>query len=322
MIRRALLLSSRCDRRPSQLTTNEKLPPTSFFLRPIERTSVECPGTDRALPASAARSFAGFAALFDEKSPPTDAGAKQKGGGGDKGKGGGDESVSVLYFWDNGTVPHDFPCEADDPSVIRFEEPFSMDDVGRHFAKEYNFAPDATYEYWKVGRGRPRWRELTDATQLVEARGKKAKSRNKPIWIRMDDDRDVEEYEGEVYDEDEDYDEDRAYERKHGEGKDAEDRIIFGVKGTIRVLVNKLKYANISVLPTEGEGVPTLRKGDGTIMRTRDYVLREAKRDRPLQDVLLRQVGGLDHIVQCLHLEFVWEQDNGDSEIPDAKYNG
>jgi hypothetical protein len=47
---------------------------------------------------------------------------------------------------------------------------------------------------------------------------------------------------------------------------------------------------------------------------TKSLILEKAQNDPTLRDVLISQIGALDHIAQCLHFEFVWNR----SDLPDS----
>jgi hypothetical protein len=54
-----------------------------------------------------------------------------------------------------------------------------------------------------------------------------------------------------------------------------------------------------------------LKSKSGEVMSTKDYILKQSLTDVNLQEALVSKIGCLDHIVQCIHFQFLWnEADN------------
>ena len=51
----------------------------------------------------------------------------------------------------------------------------------------------------------------------------------------------------------------------------------------------------------------TLQKAStGETISTKEYILKKASEEEELLSLLVDNVGALDHVIQCLHIDYVW----------------
>jgi hypothetical protein len=76
------------------------------------------------------------------------------------------------------------------------------------------------------------------------------------------------------------------------------------LKHTVERLVGNLKDARYERAPND-----SVKDHTGVTTTTRDWVLAQAARDTELRTVLLSQPRALKHIVQCLHFDLLWNNE-------------
>jgi hypothetical protein len=77
-----------------------------------------------------------------------------------------------------------------------------------------------------------------------------------------------------------------------------------GMALSIHLLVDELKGGGY-----ERADKYSMRSADGAVIPTKDWVLAAASEKQSLAELLLEQTGALRHIVECLHYDMLWRED-------------
>jgi len=180
--------------------------------------------------------------------------------------------------------PYDLEEEPEDYNSVKFNKPpTSMKDIQSKLEEMAD--PDELeegLEFYSNGE----WKKLTDPSQL--------KGQNIPIRVPSMYE-EVDESMVDDYGEDDDLDYDGGDDLDYDGGE---------LSSTIRELVKTLKSEGYTRSTDQLE----LKSKDGGQISTKEWVLNQANGNGFFQGMLLSKVGGLDHIVQCLHFDFLWEQ--------------
>jgi hypothetical protein len=201
---------------------------------------------------------------------------KEGGGGGKEG------AIKVMLFNDNEDEYFEKPVKDMKDLIEKVAKGY---DVDKQEILDGNFT-------LQVGEPFGLWENLKTFNQVKE------KQEDIPVpHIRLEelsyeDDEDDDDYMGDDKDYMGDDDEDDIAE-KYGHTIDA----------VIRDLIVELRKAGWS-RPDAG----LLKKENGEELAARDYILQSSKEDELLKDILVSRVGAMDHILQCLEYEFLWEE--------------
>ena len=103
-------------------------------------------------------------------------------------------------------------------------------------------------------------------------------------------------------------------------GNDDEEDLYGGGEGTrknkmesnIRELVVILK--DTGYVRSDGKQFTLKSTADNSEISTKEWVLSQVQDDDSLESLLLGNVGALDHIVQCLHYDMVWKNEDADDK--------
>jgi hypothetical protein len=253
----------------------------------------------------AARSFSllGSDSVFLSSSPTlynvplirSFASKKKKGNSGGGGGGGNGGGIKVMLYND---------MEGD-----YIEKPVKdMKDLIEKVAKGYDVDMQDILENTftlQVGEPYGRWEDVKDFDQVKE------KKMDIPVpHVRL------EELSYEEEEEDDDY---------MGDDEDDDDgKYGYAIDSVIRDLIGDLRKAGWS-RPDAG----LLKKESGEELAARDYILQSTKENQLLKDLLVSRIGAIDHILQCLEYEFLWEEasvnypddtDDDDSAPKDAEF--
>jgi hypothetical protein len=181
-----------------------------------------------------------------------------------------------------------------------------MNDLIEKVARGYNVDKREILENsftLQVGEPFGLWENLKSFNQVKEKR------EDIPVpYVRLEeldeDDEDDEDYDDTYLSDDED--------DKYGDTIDS----------VIRDLIVELREAGWS-RPDAG----LLKKENGEELSAREYILQSTKENQLLKDLLVSRIGAIDHILQCLEYEFLWEEasvdyadDDDDSTPKDAEF--
>lgn len=164
-----------------------------------------------------------------------------------------------------------------------------MFDLMKKLAKAYDIdSEEITKGGYTLQVGEPfgLWENLKDFRQIKE----KAEKEGNVPHVRIK----------ELDFDEEDYDEDL------GGDDDYMGDDYFGdkaVSAVIRDLIRELREAGWNRPDAAG----LLKKESGEELAAREYVLQSAKENAGLRDMLVSQIGAMDHILQCLQYDFLWE---------------
>jgi hypothetical protein len=204
----------------------------------------------------------------------------------------------------------------DDFSIITVASfPKNIQSLTRHFLESGMVDEDDVEAGLEVQTKTGDWEILHDVAQLHAISKRPILVRDPAMFaLPGDDDEDDED--------DDDYDE-------HGYGEyptdDDDDDVDGSWNDTILELVQQLQASGYRPTTTTEAGAGTVQMLEKetdptTSMSTRTWVLEQAAADDPLlQRILLGKVGALDHIVQCLHMPFVWAMANASDEEEDSE---
>ena len=149
------------------------------------------------------------------------------------------------------------------------------------------------------------WKKLSN-DELKKFNGKVVKVRDKEIYEEEEEDYGSDEdYSAVAADDDEyGYDPDKDY----GDYKDGE--VVTKKKDSgpppMRECIGKL-IADMKFNGYERIEAGTLQKAStGETISTKDYILKQASDDEELLSLLVDNIGALDHIIQCLHIDYIW----------------
>ena len=146
---------------------------------------------------------------------------------------------------------------------------------------------------------------LTSIEQVQEEQ-----KRNKKVFIAEDYPQGV--YDAHDYEDEIDYDDEYVY--AGGESDDEDDDYV-PLKLTIYEILETIKESGWKRSSSEDDDGTSLimmmikkdENGSETTKKsTKEIVLDIASKDKLLQSKLLNKIGALDHIVECLHYDFVW----------------
>jgi hypothetical protein len=212
---------------------------------------------------------------------------KQGGGGGSGGGSGGGNPLTLQLCYSPEDIVDPEPFNS-----IKFNKPpTSIEEIMKKLEDITDTAEmerGETCEYYADGE----WKELTDPSQQL-------KGKNIPIRIPSM-------YEDEEYAGDDEYDDnfdDEMYGNSSGMLLDK-----------IKEFVETLKESGY----TRSTDQFQMKSKDGVVISTKEWVLNQAKEDKSIQNALLSNVGGLDHVVQCLHYDFLWDEQQS-PENPDKQ---
>jgi hypothetical protein len=197
--------------------------------------------------------------------------------------------------------------DRDDFTIIKVPSaPKTLADLHPHFLKSELLDEEDLAEGVEIQTNSGEWEVLHDVAQLAGIRKRPIPLRNPAMFGMF----------GES-DEDEDYD---GGETDYSSDSDDDDGdVVWALRiGGLVVRLQTQGYVP-TASPDSWALVPKSPgdQGHAPPIPTRDWILQEAAHDPGLQRTLLNKVGALDHIVQCLHMPFVWETqtaDNGKEE--------
>ena len=224
--------------------------------------------------------------------------ASKKGKGKKKGGGGGKQNKKGPTKFEPIWSPGDVEYADNDSDVYEMAEDF----------KDYN---DLVYKLEEYGMEKKslemmdnnnNWKKLTN-DELKKFSGKVVKVRDVEIYSEEAD-----------YGSDEDYsaaaDDDDDYGYNPDEDNDIDYNMPKEEKGSspppMRECIGKL-IADMKFNGYERLEANTLQKAStGETILTKEYILKKASDDEELLSLLVDNIGALDHIIQCLHIDTVW----------------
>jgi hypothetical protein len=193
-----------------------------------------------------------------------------------KEEGDGTETIHIKFCYSKYDVEEVTSFDPDMPDIVTAK--CNLQDIRKEAAEWFDGSTNLEYY---VGS---EWKPLDNLQDLESF-----KRSNMPIHIRDPTTFHDEDYDGDGNDNNAD---------ENDEMQETIERLVGTLKGSghVRVSNDTLKVGNSS-----HETVPT-----------REWVLAQAASDTALRDLLLSHVCGLDHIVQCLHFDILWEADNSE----------
>jgi hypothetical protein len=196
--------------------------------------------------------------------------------------------------------------DMDDFTIIKVPSaPKTLADLHPHFLKSELLDEEDLAEGVEIQTNSGDWEVLHDVAQLAGIRKRPIPLRNPAMFGMF----------GES-DDDEDYDDEEMGYSSDSDDDDVDADGVWAMR--IGGLVERLQtqgyvpkttphsWALVPKSPGDNEYSPPIP--------TRDWILQEAAHDPALQRTLLNKVGALDHIVQCLHMPFVWERQRADDD--------
>jgi hypothetical protein len=232
---------------------------------------------------------------------------KGGGGGGGGGAGGGGGNTKMLKVYE---------VYSDDVEEVR--EVFREDDFmeiapgGKDMMKQLRNAvamdPDDPDTQVKIFNSKTKQFEILKDVEQVK---REAQANQGRIALAPDfPDEDDYPGDGEYSDDDEDYrDEDDEAEYQDEEYDDDDDDDILG--GRVRRqerLMSLLRYLKENGWQRQpNEPGMLINTNTSQIQSTKNIILQLANEDNMLQEFLVSEIGGLDHLVTCVDFDFVWE---------------
>ena len=234
--------------------------------------------------------------------------ASKKGKGKKKGGGGGKQNKKGPTKFEPIWSPGDVEYADNDSDVYEMAEDF----------KDYNDLVLKLEEYGMEKKSlemmdnNDNWKKLTN-DELKKFNGKIVKVRDKEIYEEDCGGSDDEDYSAAADDDEYGYDPDDDY----GDYKDGEvvtnkkDNSPPPMRECIGKLIADMKFNGYERLESN-----TLQKAStGETISTKEYILKKASDDEELLSLLVDNIGALDHIIQCLHIDYIWnnveiEEDN------------
>ena len=194
-----------------------------------------------------------------------------------KKQGGGQKPLTLQLCYSSRDLEED-PVES--YNTVTFNKPpMSMKDIMKKLEDFVDAEEmDEGVEYYADGE----WKELKNPTEL---KGGTVPIRMPSTYVE-DDDYDNEDF-GDEFDEDYAHDDDSTE-----------------ISNAIKEFVDTLKEQGY----TRSTEQLQLKSKDGESISTKEWVLNHANENKHLQTLLLSNVGGLDHVVQCLHYDFLWAE--------------
>jgi hypothetical protein len=189
------------------------------------------------------------------------------------------DTVKVIYCYSKYEVMPGTVHDQADITTVKFDRQAILEQAIDVFGGD-----DLDLEYYKDLQ----WKPLTTDMEDLES----FKASNTPIPIRVPF----------LYDES-DYNEDK----KDGIGDVSHPKD--EMQETVERLVGELKEAGYARVSNDALNDPDTN----ATVSTRDWVLKQAASDTALRNLLLTHVFALEHIVECLHFDLLWV-DNDDKE--------
>lgn len=220
------------------------------------------------------------------------------GGGGHmagRGGGGGDK-LKLQLCWSSYDLEADEEGDSEDDEDRFTTAKFDLKDIKN--SAEDNFGTSKNLEYYDAGTNE--WKPLKDLSALQKYKGK-----DQALPIRV-----PEIYENDDTDDEEVYDSDGEFRDDIMNASDHESRTM-KIELTIKELVSDLKQSGY--VRSEKNEFYLKSTTDNNELSTKSWVLKRAQNDDPLlESLILGHVGALDHIVQCLHYDMVWKNQEPD----------
>lgn len=209
------------------------------------------------------------------------------------------------------------------PGDVEYADNDSDDEMAEDF-KDYNDLVKKLEEYGMEKKtlemmdNNDNWKKLTN-NELKKFNGKVVKVRDAEIYSEEAD-----------YGSDEDYGNDEDYSRYDDDDDDysgynpdedydlpkkEKDSSPPPMRECIGKLIADMKFNGYERLEEN-----TLQKAStGETILTKEYILKKASDDEELLSLLVDNIGALDHIIQCLHIDYIWnnveiEEDEKDDE--------
>ena len=228
---------------------------------------------------------------------------------GKKGGGGNNKNKTTTKLFQPIWHPSDMKFVADDDDSESFKD---LNDLQKKCNDYYGWEKKDL----EMMDNNDNWKKLT-TDELKKFHGKIVKVRDKEIYSEIEEEEDYDS------DEDYDYDDDDEYGYNPDDDDDYKDGEVVSKKKAppmrecISKLIAELKFNGYERVVD----AKALQKGStGETILTKEYILKKASDDEELLSLLVDNIGAIDHVIECMHFDSVWnnvkieEEKDGDDE--------